>query len=92
MSAKEVRRMFEDEGKLGFSLCRYLIFVSRVKFLTGKWPDQNWWTWLLSYKYDRSGYLIAGFDREGKFSVHAWMPDFKAKFVGARYLYLPENE
>jgi hypothetical protein len=86
ISAKKARRIFEDEGKLGFSLSRYLVFLSRVKYLTGKWPDQKWWTWLLAYKYDRSGFLIAGLDSEGKLSVHGWMPDFKAKFVGTRYL------
>lgn len=90
-SAKSIKRKFEDEGKLGFSLSRYLVFVSRVKYLTGKWPDYKWWTWLLAYRYDRSGYLIAGFDSEGKFSVHGWMPNFKAKFVGARYIMLPER-
>jgi hypothetical protein len=91
ISAKEARRIFEDEGKLGFSLARYLVFASRVKYLTGKLPDQKWWTWLLAYKYDRSGFLIAGFDPEGKFSVHGWMPNFKAKFVGARYIKVPER-
>lgn len=92
ISAKEARRIFEDEGKLGFSLARYLVFVSRVKYLTGRYPDQKWWTWLLAYKYDRSGFLIAGFDSEKKFSVHGWMPNFKAKFVGARYIKVPEKE
>lgn len=91
LSAKEMKRKFEDEDKLGFSLSRYLVFLSRMKCLTGKWPDQKWWTWLLAYKYDRSGFLVAGFDSEGKLSVHGWMPDFKAKFVGARYLMLPEK-
>lgn len=91
MSAKEARRIFEDKDKLGFSLSRYLVYLARVKYLTGKWPDQKWWTWLLAYKYDRSGVLIAGFDSEGKLSVHGWMPNFKAKFVGARYLMVPEK-
>jgi len=91
ISAKEARRIFEDEGKLGFSLSRYLVYLTRMKHLTGKWPDQKWWTWLLAYKYDRSGFLIAGFDSEGKLSVHGWMPNFKAKFVGARYLVVPEK-
>ena len=91
LSAKEIRRIFEDENKLGFSLSLYLIFLTRMKFLIGKWPDQEWWTWLLAYKYDRSGFLITGFDSQGKFSAHGWMSDFRAKFVGARYLTLPEK-
>jgi len=90
-TAKQIRRIFEDEGKLGLSLQRYLVFIARIRHLTGKLPDMRWWTWLLNNKYDRSSYLLAGFDSNGKFSVHAWMPDFKAKFLSARYAIISER-
>jgi len=89
--AKQIRRIFEDEGKLGFSLQRYLVIVARIRCLTGRLPDMRWWTWLLNNKYDRSAYLLAGFDPNGKFSVHAWMPDFKAKSLSARYAVISER-
>jgi hypothetical protein len=85
-SAVEVRRTFEDAGQLGFSLERYLVFAARFRHLTGKYPDFRYWTWLLRGRYDRSGMLIAGFDPLGRFSVHAWMPQFRASFLGARSL------
>ncbi len=88
-TATEVRRTFEDENKLGFSLERYLVFAARYRFLTGKYPDFRYWTWLMRGRYDRSGMLIAGFDPLGRFSVHAWMPNFQASFLGARYLEPP---
>lgn len=85
-TAVEVRRAFEDENRLGFSLERYLVFVARFRHLTGRYPDFRYWTWLLRGRYDRSGMLIAGFDPLGRFSVHAWMPHFQASFLGARPL------
>ncbi|MBU4444666.1 hypothetical protein KJ656_06240 [bacterium] len=90
-TAKQIRRIFEDEGKLGLSLQRYLVFIARMRHLTGRLPDMRWWTWLLNSKYDRSAYLLAGFDPNGKFSVHAWMSDFRAKFLSARYAKISEG-
>ncbi|PJI06506.1 MULTISPECIES: hypothetical protein [Clostridium] len=75
----------EDENKLNFSLERYLVFIGRVRYLTGKNPDSQYWIWLPRGRYDRSGMLIAGFDRTGSFNVHGWMPQFSSGFVGARF-------
>jgi hypothetical protein len=90
-SAAHVRRLFEDEGHLGFSLERYLVFAARIRYLTGEYPDRRYWTWLLRGRYDRSGMLIAGFDPQGKFSVQAWMPAFQASFLGARWIHIPDR-
>lgn len=90
-SATEIRRLFEDEHKLGFSLERYLVFIARLRFLTSTLPDFRYWIWLLRGRYDRSGMLIAGFDALGNFSVHGWMPKFQASFVGARSAIIPDR-
>jgi hypothetical protein len=87
----EVRRMLEDEGKLAFSLERYMVFCARYRHLFGAYPDFKYWIWLLRGRYDRSGVLIAGFDPMGSFSVHAWVPRFQASFVGVRYLEIPDR-
>ncbi len=90
-SAADVRRLFEDQRKLGFSLERYLVLAARTRYLTGAYPDYRYWTWLLRGRYDRSGMLIAGFDPQGVFSVHAWMPRFQASFLGARSIEIPDR-
>lgn len=90
-SAAQVRRMLDDERRLGFSLERYLVFAARIQYLTGDYPDKRYWTWLLRGRYDRSGMLIAGFDPQGKFSVQAWMPSFQANFLGARSIHIPDR-
>jgi hypothetical protein len=87
----EIKHLFADEGKLHFSLERYLVFIARIKHLTCQTPDQEYWIWLPRKAYDRSGMLIAGFDRYGSFNVHGWMPQFSASFVGARYGLLPSS-
>ncbi len=87
----EVKQLFEDEGKVPFSLERYLVFIARMKYLTIQTPDIQYWTWLPYRAYDRSGMLIAGFDRNGSFNVHGWMPQFSASFLGARYGYPPKQ-
>lgn len=87
----EVSHLFEDEGKYNFSLERYLIYIARIRFLTGKTPDSEYWIWLPRGRYDRSGMLIAGFDRNGGFNVHGWMPQFSVSFLGARYGIPPQR-
>lgn len=84
-SGTELSYQFEEESKLNFSLERYLVFIARVRYLTGRTPDSEYWIWLPRGRYDRSGMLIAGFDRNGTFNVHGWMPQFSASFLGARY-------
>jgi hypothetical protein len=90
-SAARARRMLEDEGRLGFSLERYLVFAARIRYLSGEYPDSRYRTWLLRGRYDRSGMLIAGFDPQGKLSVQAWMPSFQANFLGARSIHIPDR-
>lgn len=91
ISGIEARHLFDAEAKQPFSLERYLVFIARIRHLTGKTPDYQHWTWLTHRSYDRSGMLIAGFDRNNSFSVHGWMPQFSASFLGARYCYKPDE-
>ena len=72
-----------------FSIERYLVFLATMKTITGEYPDREFWVWMTGSRYDRSGMLIAGFDRHKNFSVHGWMPQFEASFVGVRYGVLP---
>ncbi len=87
----QIKQLFEHEGKLHFSIERYLVFIARVRFLTNHTPDQQYWIWLPRGAYDRSGLLIAGFDRYGSFNVHGWLPQFSASFVGARFGVFPKS-
>ncbi|MCI9675857.1 MAG: hypothetical protein HFH06_08855 [Lachnospiraceae bacterium] len=85
MSGLDVFRQIEDENYLNFSLERYLVFIARMRYITGKTPDSEYWIWLPVGRYDRSGMLMAGFDKLGRFNVHGWMPRFQASFLGARF-------
>lgn len=89
--ARDIRQRYEDSGMLGLSLQRYMIVVARLRHLTGQLPDYRWWVWIMRGRYDRSGYLIAGFDPNRMFSVHAWMPSFRASFVGSRPIRICER-
>ncbi|HEY9062652.1 MAG TPA: hypothetical protein VIO64_19460 [Pseudobacteroides sp.] len=90
-SGIELCHQFEDEKKMHFSLERYLVFIARIRYLTGKTPDSEYWIWIPRGRYDRSGMLIAGFDRNASFNVHGWMPQFSASFLGARYGIAPKS-
>jgi hypothetical protein len=72
------KRTYEDEGLHGMDLRRYLAFVAVFRAHTGDLPDNTYWTFLLSGRYDRSGVSIAGFDEYGVLSLHGWMRDFRA--------------
>lgn len=85
VSGLDVSRQIEDENHLNFSLERYLVFIARMRYITGKTPDSEYWIWLPVGRYDRSGMLMAGFDKLGRFNVHGWMPRFQASFLGARF-------
>lgn len=87
-SAVVARRQFEDEGLHGLCVRRYLAFCAAYKWKHGEFPDQVYWTFLISGAYDRSGISIIGFDAHGVLNHHGWMKDFKAKFVGSRYCVL----
>jgi len=88
-SGTAAARAFEDDGLHGMDLRRYLAFVAVYRERFGELPDQTYWTFLLSGRYDRSGVSIVGFDGNGVLSHHGWMRNFKAKFVGSRYAALP---
>jgi len=87
----DVTRKFRRERKVLFSLEIYLVFIARYRFLFNQTPDSEYWIWICKGRYDRSGMLIAGFDRNKKFNVHGWMPQFSAGFLGARYGVLPKK-
>lgn len=82
-------RTYEDEGLHGMDLRRYLAFVAVYAARFDQLPDQVYWTFLLSGKYDRSGVSIVGFDSHSVLNHHGWMRNFKAKFAGSRYVVLP---
>jgi hypothetical protein len=87
-SAVAARRVYEDEGLHGMDVRRYLAFCATYRLRFGVLPDQIYWTFLHSGTYDRSGISIIGFDAHGVLNHHGWMKDFKAKFVGSRYIVL----
>ncbi|MGQ4647819.1 hypothetical protein [Lyngbya aestuarii] len=93
------KRIYEDEGLHGMDFRRYLAFVATFKYKFDCFPDQTYWTFLLSGSYDRSGVSVVGFDSQGVLNHHGWMKNFKAKYVGSRYIViaprievLPETE
>ncbi|WP_353929677.1 hypothetical protein WJM97_15360 [Okeanomitos corallinicola TIOX110] len=80
------KRTYEDEGLNGMDFRRYLAFAATFKYKFGVFPDQTYWTFLLSGSYDRSGISIIGFDSRNVLNHHGWMKNFKAKFLGSRYV------
>ncbi len=88
-SGLESKRLYEDEGLHGMDFRRYVAFAGFYKRKFGEFPDKNYWTFLLSGSYDRSGISIIGFDRNNILSHHGWMKNFKSKFCGSRYIVLP---
>ena len=87
-----ITRKFREEKKVLFSLGIYLVFIARYRYIYNKTPDSEFWIWINKGRYDRSGMLIAGFDRNQKFNVHGWMPHFSAGFLGARFGELPQKQ
>lgn len=84
-SGIDVTRRLREEKKVLFSLEIYLVFIARYRFLFNVTPDSEYWIWISKGRYDRSGMLIAGFDRNKRFNAHGWMPQFSSGFLGARY-------
>lgn len=84
-SGQAAKRIYEDDGLHGMDLRRYLAFAATFRARYDAFPDQLYWTFLLSGSYDRSGISIVGFDVNGVLNHHAWMRNFKAKFAGSRY-------
>lgn len=91
-SGIDITRKLRDENKILFSLEIYLVFIARYRFLFNTIPDSEYWIWICKGRYDRSGMLIAGFDRYKQFNAHGWMPQFSAGFLGARYGELSVNQ
>lgn len=87
-NAHFAEQIYKDEGLHAMDFRRYLAFAATFKSLFGDFPDQTYWTFLLSGNYDRSGVSIVGFDSGGVLSHHGWMRDFRAKFTGSRYIVL----
>lgn len=91
LPGREIKKLYGREGKLGMSLERYLVFVARTRYLYNKLPDTTSYTWLLNGKYDKTAFLVAGFDSEKKLAIHAWLPQFHSPKVGSRYVVIPEH-
>jgi len=87
-NANKAKEIYEQEGLLGFDMRRYLAFCGTFNYINGFFPDNQYWTFLLSGKYDGSGISIVGFDKHGILNHHGWMKNFKAKFCGNRYVIL----
>ena len=85
-SAQAAKRIYEDDGLHGMDLRRYLAFAATFKARFDQLPDQLYWVFLHSGSYDRSGISVVGFDSHGVLNHHGWMKNFKAKFVGSRYV------
>lgn len=88
---RTLKKVYQNENKLGLSIERYMAFVARMRYLTGETPDEKYKTWLIHGRYDGSSYLIAGFDSRTQFSVHGWMPNFHTPKVGIRYAIIPDH-
>jgi len=88
-SGRYAKRIYENQGLFGMDFRRYLAFVGTFQNKFGKFPDQQYWTYLLSGSYDRSGTSIIGFDKNKILSHHGWIDDFKKQFVGSRYVVIP---
>lgn len=91
LQGRQIKKVYGNEGKLGMSLERYLVFAARTRYLYNKLPDTSSSTWLLNGKYEKAAFLIAGFDSENKLAVHAWLPQFHSPKVGSRYVVIPEH-
>jgi hypothetical protein len=87
-SAQAAKRFYEDDGLHGMDFRRYLAFAATFRLRFDALPDKAYWTFLLSGSYDRSGISVVGFDVHGILNHHGWMKNFKAKFVGTRYVVL----
>lgn len=88
---REIQRLIQKEGRLGMSLERYMVFIARMRYLTGNTPDIKNKVWLTHGRYEGKAMLIAGFDSKRKLSVHGWMPNFQSPMVGSRSIYIADH-
>lgn len=89
--ANEIAKRYKDSGKLNMSIERYMVFIARMKYLTGDYPDISYKTWLPNTRYENKGVLIAGMDSRSLFCAHAWMPNFHSPKVGGRYVFIVDH-
>lgn len=73
------------------SLERYMVFIARMRYLTGQTPDLKTKVWLTHGRYEGKAMLISGFDSNRKLSVHGWMPNFQSPLVGCRSIFIPDH-
>ena len=73
------------------SMERYMVFLARMRYLTGEYPDQGYKTWLPNTKYEGKGMVISGVDSNFKLCAHGWMPNFHSPKVGGRYVYIVDH-
>ena len=88
---REVKKVFEKDGKLQLSLERYMVFIARMRTVYHRCPDLKTKTWIVNGRYEKKAMLIAGFDSKRKFSTNAWMPNFKSPYVGGRYVRIVDH-
>lgn len=89
--SRQIAKRFKDDDKLNMSIERYMVFLARMKYLTGEYPDNSYKTWLPNTRYEGKGVLIAGIDSNSQFCAHAWMPNFHSPKVGGRYIYIVDH-
>lgn len=90
-TSREITKRFKDDDKLNMSIERYMVFLARMKYLTGAYPEESYKTWLPNTRYEGKGVLIAGIDSNSRFCAHAWMPNFHSPKVGGRYIYIVDH-
>jgi len=90
-TSKEITKRYKDDGKLNMSIERYMVFLARIRYLTGKYPDTLFKTWLPNTRYEDKGVLIAGIDSRSLFYAHPWMPNFHSPKVGGRYIFIVDH-
>tara|TARA_Y100000031_G_scaffold140205_1_gene167710 strand:+ start:149 stop:862 length:714 start_codon:yes stop_codon:yes gene_type:complete len=84
----EINRIYEDEEKSTMNLPKYIVFMAWFFKINNKYPDVNYWNYLIASKYDRSGVLIAGYDdRNNALNVHGWKKNHpRETWLGSRYV------
>lgn len=90
-TSREITKRYKDAGKLNMSIERYMVFLARMKYLTGKYPDTLHKVWLPNTRYENKGVLIAGIDSRSLFCAYPWMPNFHSPKVGGRYIFIVDH-
>lgn len=90
-TSNEITKRYKDNGKLNMSIERYMVFLARMRYLTGKYPDAFHKIWLPNTRYEEKAVLIAGMDSRSRFCAYPWMPNFHSPKVGGRYIYITDH-